>query len=187
MKEKERSFFQRIYTVRAGLALAWALALVLAGSELRGATTALLIAYPAIDVVASLVDARDMRTRVQWLNAAISAAAVAGVAVAAGHDDAQAVLWVFGAWALVSGAVQLGVALVRRRRLAGQLPMILSGGISTIAGVGFLSMASADDPKFTTLAGYATLGAIFYLVSAWGQRRPAQPGRELRLRGAERH
>ncbi len=170
MKEKERSFLPRIYVIRAGFALAWAVALALAGGDLGGATTALLIAYPAIDVVASLADARATRLPVQWLNAGISAVALIAIAVATGQDTA-AVLRVFGAWALVSGAVQLGVALIRRRRVPGQLPMILSGGISVIAGVAFVSMASADDPKVTNLAGYATLGAIFYLVAARGQHR----------------
>jgi uncharacterized membrane protein HdeD (DUF308 family) len=165
---------RRIYSVRAGLALAWAFALVLAGGELRGATTALLIAYPAIDVAASLLDARDTHTRVQWLNASIGVAALAGLAVATAHD-AAAVLRVFGAWALVSGAVQLGVALARRRTTPGQLPMILSGGISVVAGAAFVAMAGADDPKLTNLAGYATLGAVFYLVSAWGLRSATPP------------
>jgi hypothetical protein len=44
--------------------------------------------------------------------------------------------------------------------------MILSVAISALAGIGFLSMAASDDPTFTSIAGYATLGAIFYLVSA---------------------
>jgi uncharacterized membrane protein HdeD (DUF308 family) len=167
MTEKERSFLRHIYAVRALFALVWAAGLVIAGGELGGATTVLVIAYPAIDVLASLADARATRLPVQWLNAGISAAALIAIAVATGEDTAT-VLRVFGAWALVSGAVQLAVALNRRRRVPGQLPMILSGAISTLAGIGFVSMASADDPTLTNLAGYATLGAIFYLVAARG-------------------
>jgi uncharacterized membrane protein HdeD (DUF308 family) len=176
MKEKERSFLPEIYVVRAGVALAWAVALLVAGGDLGGATTALLIAYPAIDVVASLADARATRLPVQWVNAGLSAAALVAIAVATGHD-AAAVLRVFGAWALVSGAIQLAVALQRRRRVPGQWPMMLSGGISVLAGVGFASMASADDPKLTNLAGYATLGAIFYLIAARGRHRVVAAGR----------
>jgi uncharacterized membrane protein HdeD (DUF308 family) len=171
MKEKERSFLRRIALVRGAIALAWAVALVLAGGHLGGATTALVIAYPAIDVVASLADARDTRTAVQWLNATISAAALIALAVAT-TASTEATLRVFGAWALISGAVQLAVALHRRRRVPGQLAMMLSGGISVLAGVAFVSMASADDASLSGLAGYATLGAVFYGVSAWRLQRP---------------
>jgi hypothetical protein len=170
MKETERSFLQRIYVIRAAVAVVWAVALVVSGGELGGATTALLIAYPAIDVVASLVDARDNRVAVQWFNAALSTAAVAGLAIAS-TGDAMNVLRVFGAWALISGLVQLGVGLRRRARLAGQIPMLLSGAISAVAGAGFIAMGMADNPKVTNIAGYAVAGAVFYLISARALRR----------------
>jgi hypothetical protein len=44
--------------------------------------------------------------------------------------------------------------------------MILSGGISMLAGLSFVAGASAADPKLTNIAGYAVLGGIFFLVSA---------------------
>jgi uncharacterized membrane protein HdeD (DUF308 family) len=72
---------------------------------------------------------------------------------------------VWGAWAVLAGVVQLVVAL-RRRRLGGQWAMILSGGISTVAGASFIAMASGDDPSLTSLAGYAVLGGVFFLISA---------------------
>jgi hypothetical protein len=44
--------------------------------------------------------------------------------------------------------------------------MILSGGISVVAGTSFILQASADGASLTNLAGYALLGGIFFLVSA---------------------
>lgn len=63
------------------------------------------------------------------------------------------------------GVVQLVVGL-RRRGLGGQWPMILSGGISVLAGGSFILQATKDGASLTNLAGYATLGGIFFLVSA---------------------
>jgi hypothetical protein len=51
--------------------------------------------------------------------------------------------------------------------------MILSGGISVLAGAGFIAMAGRPDPSLTTVAGYAVLGGIFFLVSAIRLRRLA--------------
>ena len=66
---------------------------------------------------------------------------------------------------IASGLVQLIVAVVRRK-MGGQWPMILSGGISVLAGGSFIAGASAPDPSLTNVAGYAVLGGIFFLVSA---------------------
>lgn len=74
-------------------------------------------------------------------------------------------LRVWGAWAVVSGLIQLFVG-VARWSMGGQWAMILSGGISVLAGGSFIRGASQDDPSLTALAGYATLGGIFFLVSA---------------------
>jgi len=79
---------------------------------------------------------------------------------------------VWGAWAITAGLVQLFVA-VRRYRLGGQWAMILSGGISTFAGTGFILMAAGPKASLTGLAGYATLGAIFFLISAIRLRQRA--------------
>jgi hypothetical protein len=44
--------------------------------------------------------------------------------------------------------------------------MILSGGISTLAGTSFIVQAAADGASLRSLAGYALLGGIFFLTSA---------------------
>ncbi|MDW5593104.1 DUF308 domain-containing protein [Conexibacter stalactiti] len=175
----------RIAPVRAAFALVWAAALVVAvgdripttTSEVTTAAALLLTAYPIIDAVSSLVDAlsRDRRsTRVLEVNAAISAAAAAGLALATLTGDAGATLAVFGAWASVSGAIQLGVALHRRRDGDPQWPMIVSGGLSTVAGLSFVAASTEHAAHLSMLAGYAALGAVLYLV--WAARaRAASP------------
>jgi uncharacterized membrane protein HdeD (DUF308 family) len=177
---------QRLYAWRALAALVWAgllgVALAVADSlspdqSLPVPVAALLAVYPVIDLVATFVEGRtqrhDNRTASvpQLVNAAISAVAAVAIAVAASHGT-DAVLRVFGVWAIVTGLIQLGLAVVRQRRgTTGQLPMILAGGISTLAGGAFAQTAGQDDPALVNLAGYAVLGAIFFLLSA---RRLAQ-------------
>ena len=82
--------------------------------------------------------------------------------------DAGTTLAVFGVWAIVSGAVQLGAAALRRRAGGRELPMIVSGAISTVAGLSFVAGASQDVAHLTNLAGYAAFGAVLYLL--WAAR-----------------
>jgi uncharacterized membrane protein HdeD (DUF308 family) len=172
---------QRIAVVRALLALVWAAAVVLAvgddvpttDTDLPTAAALLLASYPLIDVVASLLASTFADARVLRINAAVSALAVVGIAIAAFGSDAGATLIAFGAWAAVSGAIQLGIAIHRRRAQGHQLPMIVSGGVSTIAGLSFIAAAGDDKAHLTTLAGYMAVGALLYLL--WARRSQADP------------
>jgi uncharacterized membrane protein HdeD (DUF308 family) len=155
---------RRLYFVRFGFAVVWAGLLALTASDLGIAAGVLLVLYPLFDVGAAVVDARSSRTRELVLNMVFSALAAIGLAVAA-TSGIPAVLRVWGAWAVLAGAVQLVVAL-RRRRLGGQWPMILSGGLSVLVGVSFITSAGKDDPSLTNLAGYAVVGGVFFLISA---------------------
>ena len=176
---RSRDSPRRIAIVRAVLALVWAAALVIAvgdqvpstSSDVPIAAAALLASYPAIDVVASIAGAlgTEASPRVLRINAAISALAVAAIGAAAFGSDAGATLAAFGAWAAVSGAIQLGVA-VHLRTEGRQLPMIVSGGLSTIAGLGFLASAGMDDAHLATVGGYMALGALLYLLGAHRSR-----------------
>ncbi len=178
---------RRIANIRAVLALVWAAALIIAvgsdvpaaAADLTAGVAALLASYPLIDVVASIAGARHDRAsrNVLRVNAAVSMAAVIAIAVAGFDSDASATLASFGAWAATSGAIQLGVAIHRRRTRGGQLPMIVSGGLSTIAGLGFIAQSSGNHVHLTYIAGYMALGALLYLLSAQPRRahpRPAQ-------------
>ena len=173
-----RAVPQWIAIVRAVLALVWAAGLVIAvgdqvpstNSDVPFAAAALLASYPAIDVVASIAAAlgTDAAGRVLRINAAISALAIVAIGATAFGADAGATLAAFGVWAAVSGAIQLAVALHRRRTEGRQLPMIVSGGLSTIAGVGFLATSGMDDANLASLGGYMALGALLYLL--WAHR-----------------
>jgi uncharacterized membrane protein HdeD (DUF308 family) len=177
-----RDVTRRIAIVRALLALVWAAALVIAvgdqvpstSSDVPTAAAALLASYPAIDVVASIAGARGTAdsVRVLYVNAAIGVLAIAALGVTAFGADAGATLAAFGAWAAVSGAIQLGVA-VHRRAEGRQLPMIVSGGISTIAGAFFVAASGMDDAHLAGVGGYMALGALLFLLFAY-RRRTAQ-------------
>ncbi len=164
---QERTF-SLLTTARAAVALLWAVALVVAvgdgipttASDVTLAAALLLSAYPLIDAVSSFVEAR-------WINGAISALAAAGLAAATFAGDAGATLVVFGAWAAVSGAIQLGVALHRHDGW----PMIISGGLSTLAGLSFVAASAQDEANLSMLAGYAAVGAVLYLVWTVRARR----------------
>lgn len=174
---------RRIAIARAVLALVWAAGLVIAvgdqvpstSSDVPVAAAALLASYPAIDVVASIAAAlgTDAAGRLVRINAAISALAVAAIGATAFGADAGATLAAFGAWAAVSGAIQLAVALHRRRTEDRQLPMIVSGGLSTIAGIGFLATSGMDDAQLASVGGYMALGALLYLL--WAHRSRTAP------------
>lgn len=176
---------RRIALARALLALVWAAALVaVAGNDststssaLQTAAAALLASYPAIDVLASLLGARgtDASGRALRINAALSTLAVAAIAITAFGFDAGAALAAFGAWAAVSGAIQLALAIRRHRVQGRQLSLIVSGGLSTIAGISFIARPGMDDVHLTMVAGYMALGALLFLLSA--RRAPAAPAR----------
>jgi uncharacterized membrane protein HdeD (DUF308 family) len=155
---------RRLYFVRFAFAVVWAALLFLTTSQLGPLGIALVVLYPLFDVVAAVVDARSSRASGLYVNIVISLLAAIGLAITA-SSGVPAVLRVWGAWAIVAGLVQLIVAL-RRRGMGGQWPMILSGGISVLAGGSFIVGAAAPDPMLTNVAGYAVLGGIFFLVSA---------------------
>jgi uncharacterized membrane protein HdeD (DUF308 family) len=165
---------RRLYFVRFAFALVWAALLFTTASSLGPVSVALLVLYPLFDVAAAIVDARSAKeTRPVlglYVNIAISLLAAAGLAVAA-SSGIPGILRVWGSWAVVAGLVQLAVG-VGRRALGGQWPMILSGGISVLAGGSFILQATKDGASLVNLAGYAVLGGIFFLVSALRLREP---------------
>lgn len=172
---------RRLYLVRFAFAVVWAGLLFATMSQLGPLGPlgiALLVLYPLFDVAAAIVDARASRAtgpaRGLYVNIAISLLATAGLAIACA-SGVPAVLRVWGAWAITAGLVQLVVALARRG-MGGQRPMILSGGISVLAGVSFLVGASAPEPSLTMVAGYAVLGGLFFLASALRLGRAAVRG-----------
>jgi hypothetical protein len=159
---------RRLYFVRFAFATVWGALLFATASDLGPVSATLLVLYPLFDVAAAVVDVRSSRgTRPAaglYVNIVISLLAAAGLAVAC-SSGVPAVLRVWGAWAVVSGLVQLVVGL-GRRGMGGQWPMIVSGGISVLAGTSFVAQAAAADAALRNLAGYAVFGGIFFLISA---------------------
>lgn len=162
------SALRRLYFVRFAFAIVWAAVMLTMASKITPVGAVLLVLYPLFDVGAAIYDAKVSRTegsaRLLYVNMAVSLITAIGVGVACA-SGIPAVLRVWGAWAVVAGLVQLSVA-VPRRAMGGQWPMILSGGISVLAGASFIASAGADDPKLTSAIGYAVPGAIFFLISA---------------------
>jgi uncharacterized membrane protein HdeD (DUF308 family) len=167
---------RRLYFVRFAFALVWALVMIPLAKDLNPLTGTLLVIYPLFDVAAAIIDARASRATgsptLLYANMAISTLAAVGLAIAA-TSGVPAVLRVWGAWAVVAGLIQLIVG-VTRRKMGGQWPMIISGGISVLAGGSFIASASADNPALTNAVGYAIPGAIFFLIAALRLGRAAK-------------
>lgn len=162
-------WLKRYYFSRAVFSLAWIAAAVGLAAHSPGIAALLLVGYPAWDALANLVDGQRAgglaRNRSQAVNAAISAAVAVGVAIAL--PDMHRVLGVFGAWAILSGVLQLVTALRRRKTHGAQWPMIVSGAQSALAGAFFLSQAGMPaTPSIATVTGYAGFGAFYFLVAA---------------------
>ena len=101
-----------------------------------------------------------------WINAALSSLGVAAIGTTSLAAHVSAVLVAFGAWASVSGAIQC-VRAVRHYRLsqAGQLPLIVSGGLSTVVGITFVAASSKSTVHLMMFAGYMALGAVLFVLS----------------------
>jgi uncharacterized membrane protein HdeD (DUF308 family) len=157
-----------LYLIRGLIALGWAAGFVAVSDSLTVGTAVFLVAYPGIDLVASLVDAQDQDGAARALlrfDAAVSAVTAVGLGIAATGDVAD-VLAVFGAWAAVTGVAQVVVAVQRRAVLGNQWPMLLAGALSTIAGLFYIGQALGDDPKLEVLSVYATGGGAFFVIQS---------------------
>ena len=164
----------QLFLIRGLVAIAWAAAFAAVSDSLTTGVTVgagvLLVLYPLIDMVASLLDARTQRgsaRRPLLANAAVSAVAAIALGVAATGTVAD-VFAVFGAWAALTGAAQLIVALRRRAQLGNQWPLLLANGVSVIGGVAFIVAAvAADNPNLSMLAIYAATGGTEFVIQAW--------------------
>jgi uncharacterized membrane protein HdeD (DUF308 family) len=127
------------------------------------------VIYPAWDALANLADGTRSgglgRNRAQATNVVASLAVATAVAIAL--PDMHRVLAVFGAWAILSGLLQLGAGLKRWKRVGAQWAMVLSGAQSALAGAFFIFQAGQPAmPSIATVTGYAGFGAFYFLVSA---------------------
>ena len=157
------------YLLRAGVAALWVAAAFTIGGNARLAAAALLIAYPAWDAAANLLDASRnggmARNPSQALNVAVSG--ITAVAVAAAIGNMHTVLGIFGAWAILAGLLQLATGVRRWKTFGAQWAMILSGAQSALAGAFFISQSFGSAvPSIADVAPYAAFGAFYFAASA---------------------
>jgi uncharacterized membrane protein HdeD (DUF308 family) len=163
------TWLRTLYYTRAAFSLIWvALAFTIARVS-PAVSSVLLVLYPAWDALANAVDAKQSggiaANPLQVINAVVSAVTAAAMAIAVGRGM-PAVFVVFGAWAVLSGLLQLGTAVRRWKPFGAQWPMALSGTQSALAGAFFVKQASGPAPMLQNLAGYAAVGALYFLISA---------------------
>jgi uncharacterized membrane protein HdeD (DUF308 family) len=160
---------RRLYFTRFGFAVIWALLLALVSPASAIVLTVLLVLYPLVDAASALVELRasgsNARSRASEL-ANVVVSVIAAIALGwASFVSVGAVLVVWGIWAVLAGASQLLTGL-SRRSLGGQWPLIFSGGLSVLVGFTFVAQGVQGAASVTSVAGYATLGGVLFLVSA---------------------
>lgn len=163
-------WLQTYYFLRVGGAVVWIILALVLGKHSPAIGAVLFVAYPAWDAFANYLDARRSgglgSNPPQLFNFAVSliVAVVIGWALTMGIATA---IKVFGAWAIFSGLLQLATAVRRWKTSGGQWAMILSGAQSAAAGAYFFVQAGSGMPlDVATVAPYAGMGAVYFLISA---------------------
>jgi len=160
---------RRLYFTRTAFSVIWVILISVFVKTNSSIAEILFIIYPAWDVFATYLDIKANPPQVsknpQYVNAVIGILTTIGVALAL-QKGVPAALIVFGAWAIITGLVQLMLGLRRRKELGGQWPMIISGGQSMLAGSAFIAMANSPTMGINSLAGYSAFGAFYFLLSA---------------------
>ena len=164
------AWLKRYYFLRFGVSTIW---VILAFTIARNAPTLaaiMLVSYPVWDAVANFLDAQRngglIRNKSQMLNFIVSILTAIAIAIALGQSM-NAVLTVFGVWAIFSGVFQLITAVRRWKFVGAQWAMILSGGQSALAGAAFVFMATGQRIiSIADIAPYAAFGALYFFISA---------------------
>ncbi len=159
------------YAVRALFSAFWVGLAFTIGKSQPPIAVVLMVVYPLWDCLANYVDANHnggvRANPTQMLNMVISALVALGV-VATISRDYHSVIAVIGAWAALSGLLQLSTAVRRWRSASAQWPMILSGAQSALAGIIFIKKATDASTTLgvADVAPYAAFGAIYFAISA---------------------
>jgi len=163
-------WLKQYYFLRAAFSVAWVTAAFAAAPSSAAIAATLLVAYPAWDAAANYLDALRSgglnQNRTQGLNVLVSLATTLAVILAL-RVSMNGVLGIFGSWAILAGLLQLGTAVRRWSSYGAQWAMMLSGGQSALAGGFFIFQATMPAvPSIANVAGYAAVGALYFLVSA---------------------
>lgn len=163
------SALSKLYFIRAAFSIVWVILVFAFAKDNPGLATFLLIIYPLWDAVATFFDIKSsspgLSKTPQYLNAVISIITTVAVILALQKGLPNALI-VFGIWAILTGIIQLILALRRRKQLGGQWPMIISGGQSMLGGTSFIILAHAPTSGIASLAGYVAFGAFYFLLAA---------------------
>lgn len=163
-------WLKQYYFTRGAFSVLWVAATLTIGQQSFAVAAALLIAYPAWDAAANVVDAARSGGLAVNRSQAINVTASSIMTIAVIFALTMSMNWVlgaFGLWAIFSGLLQLGTAVRRWNASGGQWAMILSGGQSAAAGVIFMLQARMpQEPSISTVAGYAGFGAFYFFLSA---------------------
>jgi uncharacterized membrane protein HdeD (DUF308 family) len=168
--QSSNGWLKSYYYLRFAVSAAWVAVAFAVAKNVPPLAAVMLVAYPAWDALANYVDAQRTgglgSNKSQLLNVVGSIVATIAVAIALGRSM-NAVLAVYGVWAVVSGIFQLVTALRRWKTNGAQWAMILSGAQSALAGLFFVSMAGGTEAiGIVNVAPYAAFGAFYFLVSA---------------------
>jgi len=158
-RDSASHWLKSYYFARAGVAIAWVAGAFTIGKAMPPIAAALLVAYPAWDAAANFIDAQRNGGLIgnpsQSLNVVTSVIAAIAVALTLG-TSMNAVLGVFGVWAVLAGLFQLITGVRRWRMYGAQWAMMLAGAQSAIVGAVFIKQANTPAvPSITDIAPYA--------------------------------
>ena len=181
--DSTRSGLRRLYLIRVAFSISWVVLVfatcrsLTSGDAPTAVAATLLVAYPLWDAIATVLELRltgngGARDRVRVGNVALSVAAAGAMAIAV-FSTIKVTLIVFGVWALVSGAIQLTLAIRRRPTVGAQWPMMISGSLSILAGIYIAATSGSASSGLSSIAGYSAFGAFWFLaaVVALGRSR----------------
>ena len=160
---------RNLYFVRTGFQVVWAASVISTAIKQPQIAAVLFLLYPLWDVACTVYDLKTSSTSgsartSQMINALLGVGAAIGIGLTVFHQPIYSVA-VFGVWALGAGLLQLVLGLIRRKQLGGgQWAMILSGAQSMIAGVAFFLGGLYDKRHIKDVGGYATFGAVYFLI-----------------------
>lgn len=167
-REISRSL-SKLYFTRASFSIVWVILVFAFAKNNQWLASFLFIIYPLWDAVATYFDIRsnspEQSKTPQYVNAVISIITTVAVVLALQKSIPNALI-VFGIWAILTGLIQLILAISRRKQFGGQWPMIISGGQSMLGGSSFIILAHAPTSGINSLAGYAAFGAFYFLLAA---------------------
>ena len=160
---------RNLYFVRTAFQVVWAASVLATAIKQPQIAAVLFLLYPLWDVACTVYDLRtasrsgSARTS-QVINALLGVSAALGIGLTVFRQPIYSVA-IFGVWAFGAGLLQLVLGLIRRKQLGGgQWAMILRGGQSMIAGVAFFLGGLYDKRHIQDVGGYATFGALYFLI-----------------------